>query len=371
MVLFIRDNECFEPRVKNYLNYFDKNNIEHKVIAWNRNGTARPRDNYIFLQRRAEYGKKWKNIPNKLIWLFFAMAQVFKNRKQCHVIHACDFDAIIPALLVGKLFKKTIVFDIFDWADAQNKKNLMDSTLSVIQNSANKHSDFVIICDEARKAQARTKSKHLFVLPNIPLDNIHFDTQSEISITEERKKYRLTLSYVGVFDKDRGLEDLLEIVSKNYDIKLNIAGFGKLLSLVQDYDNKYENVTYWGRVEYNLGQTILKNSDLMIGFYHLTSALHKYAAPNKYYESLMLQVPLVTTQNTLVGDKVNKYNTGFVIDENPQTLLDLLTNPRLSEMINQCSINCKKIWETKYECFFNDFMKTHYVEILNYKKSRQ
>ena len=50
MVLFIRDNECFEPRVKNYLNYFDDNNIDYKVIAWNRNGSAKPKNNFVFFQ---------------------------------------------------------------------------------------------------------------------------------------------------------------------------------------------------------------------------------------------------------------------------------------------------------------------------------
>lgn len=370
MVLFIRDNECFEPRVKNYLNYFDKNKIDYKVIAWNRNGSAETRGNYIYLQKRAEYGKKWKNAPNKLIWLFFVAKQIFKNRKQCHVIHACDFDAITPALIIGKILRKTIVFDVFDWADTQNRKNLFDSILSVIQNSANKHSDFVIICDEARKVQARTKSKHLLVLPNIPLDNVNFVEECAKEINKDRETYRLTLSYVGIFDKDRGLEDLLEIVSQNKDIKLNIAGFGMISSIIEDYANKFDNIQFWGRVEYNLGQTILKNSDLIVAMYYLTSALHKFAAPNKYYESLMLEVPLITTKNTLIGDKVEKYDTGFVIDENSGSIIELLNDAELSEKIKVKSINCANTWKNYYKDYFNKFMKNEYASILNYKKRK-
>jgi hypothetical protein len=43
---------------------------------------------------------------------------------------------------------------------------------------------------------------------------------------EDMEKYRCVVSYVGVFDRDRGLENLLAVVSEDPEIKLNIAGFG-------------------------------------------------------------------------------------------------------------------------------------------------
>ena len=97
MVLFIRDNECFEPRVQNYLDYFEKHNIDYHVLAWNRNGTAKSNPKITFFERRAEYGKRLKNIPNKLFWMFFVIKGIIKHRKECKVIHACDIDAILPA----------------------------------------------------------------------------------------------------------------------------------------------------------------------------------------------------------------------------------------------------------------------------------
>lgn len=43
MVLLIRDNEGFEPRLQNYLEFFKNKNIDYRVIAWNRNGKAKKR----------------------------------------------------------------------------------------------------------------------------------------------------------------------------------------------------------------------------------------------------------------------------------------------------------------------------------------
>ena len=167
------------------------------------------------------------------------------------------------------------------------------------------------------------------------------------------------------------MENLLDCVSQDQSIKLNIAGFGVLSTLIEEYASKCSNITCWGRVEYNIGQTILKNSDLMAAMYHTTSPLHKFAAPNKYYESLMLQVPLITTQNTLVGDKVKKFDTGFVLDESKESLLNLLKNKETKSSSKTKADNCKTVWENIYCNYFNSFMQSEYAEILSKGEKRK
>lgn len=364
MVLFIRDNECFEPRVRNYLNYFDENNVDYHVIAWNRNGTAQPDKKITFFQKKAEYGKRIANIPNKFLWILFVIKQIFKNRKNCTAIHACDIDAIIPALIVGKILRKTVIFDIFDWISSLTGKGVVYRIVEFLQNFAYKHSDYIILCEEERKAQARTINKNVHVLPNIPNGNVVFDKETIEQTNEDKEKYDLVISYVGVFDRDRGLENLLECVADCPDVKLNIAGFGVLDDMIQKYAHDYENIRYWGRVEYEVGQAIMKGSDVIAAMYHLTSPLHKFAAPNKYYESLILGVPMITTENTLVGKKVFKYNTGFVISEEKQALCDLLKSDDLHSEIKEKSRNCKDVWNNIYSNYYSEFMKNEYINMI-------
>lgn len=365
MVVFIRDNECFEPRVKNYLRFLEKNNVEYHVIAWNRSGTAEINENITYFQRRAEYGKRIANIPNKLFWMCFVVKEIFKHRKKCQAIHACDVDAVIPALLIGKLLRKKVIFDIFDWISSINEKGIVYKLVDWLQNIAYKHSDAVIVCEDERKTQARSKNKRnkVLVLPNIPnvgeLDNVTRD-----QIRDFRSAYSYTLSYVGVFDRDRGLEHLLESVSKCPDVILNIAGFGVLDELVTEYSNDYSNICYWGRVDYSVGQSIMKESDLIIAMYYLTNPVHKLAAPNKYYESLALGVPMVTTANTLVGSKVAKYDTGFVLDETADALSALLLDEKLKELIKIKKNNCSETWKNVYCKYHDEFMHNEYMELL-------
>ena len=364
MILFIRDNECFEPRVKNYLQYFEEHNIKYHVIAWNRNGTAKDNASITFFQRRAEYGKRLANIPNKIMWMLFVVKEIYRQRKECVAIHACDIDAILPALVMGKLLKKKVIFDIFDWISSLTGKGVVYKVVEWLQNFVYRHSDCVILCEEERKAQAKAENKNVLVLPNIPNGKVKFDNETLGKTQEQKAKYDYVISYVGVFDRDRGLENLLECVSKHPNILLNIAGFGVLDELIRDYANSNSNICYWGRVEYAVGQAIMKNSHLIAAMYHLTSPLHKYAAPNKYYESLMLEVPMITTENTLVGSKTKRYDTGFVLDETIESLEKLLISETLQKKITCKKEKCHIVWNDVYKNYYEQFMESQYLTMI-------
>lgn len=367
MILLIRDNECFEPRVRNYLRYFDEHDIPYHVIAWNRNGTAKPDEHITFYERRAEYGKRLANIPNKLGWMCFAMKQIRLHRKNCVAIHACDIDGILPALAVGKPLGKKVIFDIFDWISSLTGKGAVYKLVEFLQNFCYRHADAVILCEEERRAQAKADNDTIFIVPNIPNGKTVFDPETLEKTAEDLKHYDQVVSYVGVFDRDRGLENLVEAVSKCPNVKLNIAGFGVLDELIRGYAERCDNITYWGRVDYAVGQAIQKNSTMISAMYHLTSPLHKYAAPNKYYESLVLGVPMITTENTLVGSKTAKYDTGFVLDETADALLRLLRREDLAEQIAAKKANCSGTWEKVYKDYYENYMTNQYMKLVEEK----
>lgn len=367
MILLIRDNECFEPRVQNYLRYFESHNIPYHVIAWNRNGTAQLDEHITFYERRAEYGKRIKNIPNKIGWMFFAMKQIWKHRKDCDAIHACDIDGILPALIVGKLLGKKVIFDIFDWISSLTGKGIVYKFVEFLQNFCYKHSDAVILCEEERKAQVKVNNDTVFIVPNIPNGETVFDSDTLAKTAEDLAQYDYVVSYVGVFDRDRGLENLLEVVSYSPNVKLNIAGFGVLDEQIRDYADRCSNITYWGRVDYPVGQAIQKNSSMISAMYYLTSPLHKFAAPNKYYESLVLGVPMITTENTLVGSKVAKYDTGFVIDESVDSLSALFLQPDLPQLIAAKREKCSDTWDSVYKGYYENYMSNQYMKFVEKK----
>ena len=292
------------------------------------------------------------------------MRQIFRHRKNIDAVHACDYDVAIPALLMCKLLGKTLIFDVFDWLENSSGKFGVYAVIDWLENWAYRKADYVIVCDEERVKQAKATREQVFVLPNIPNFKISYDENLMRELREQRKKYRLVLSYVGVLDANRGLENLLEYTATHPDVLLNIAGFGMHEESVEKYAQQYPNICWRHRVEYDQGQTIMKESDAIVAMYYLTNPVHKYAAPNKYFESLILGVPLVTTENTAVGKKVSRFTTGFAIGETINALEVALGDENLNKKLNEMAENCQSTWDHYYASYYDNFMKQNYMKMI-------
>ena len=66
---------------------------------------------------------------------------------------------------------------------------------------------------------------------------------------------------------------------------------------------------------------------------------HYYAAPNKFYEALMLGKPLIMVENTGMDNVVSENNIGKVIEYNIEELSDAI----------DCLIGRKKEWSAMSE----------------------
>ena len=78
----------------------------------------------------------------------------------------------------------------------------------------------------------------------------------------------------------------------------------------------------------------------------------------------MLEVPMITTKNTLVGSKTEKYDTGFVLDETIESLEKLLTSANLREEIKKKKEKCHIVWNDVYKNYYEQFMESQYLTMI-------
>lgn len=367
MIILIRSNDANpDPRLQKYINYLEETQQRYQVIAWNRGDGTLVKENYIYFNHSASYGLGIKNIPKKLMWFQFIIKQLWKNRKRYKVIHACDLDTAIPAYFIKSMLNKKLIFDVFDWISSENNKSLLDRVLSTVENRIFKKSDFTIICEEYRINQVREDARRKSaVLPNIPDIQLKEEPSIVEKIVVQRSHFEKIISYVGVFDSNRGIEHLLQLVAQNPNICLNIAGFGLLESEVKGYSEQYENINYWGKVDYNVGLNIMNNSDLIVAFYYLSNQVHSFAAPNKYYEGLFLGKAIITNDGTLLAEKIRAANTGYVIEEGLSSIKQFLNLALDAKDIETKNSNSKKLWDEMYQSYTSSFMKNEYQKMLN------
>lgn len=371
MICFLRCAPINEDiRLRKYTEACKSRSVNFFAITWDRMKRGVKEDYEIQFQMIAPYGNRYKNAWSRIIWQFFVFINLLKNKKRYSTIHVTNFENILPALLIKFFCGKKVIYDIYDSSSADLSNKVLLMFIRNLDRFCIRKSDILILPAKERLKQMDLDASDyniFFEVENVP--NI-----KDISIPKNNLNIStIKLSYVGDFDYNRGLEELLQFVEKNSRITLDIAGRGSLKKNIEELSAKNPRIVYYGQVPYEKGIEIMKKSDFILGMYYTkngTLTNHIYASPNKYCESLYLAKPLVTTRKTLVGDRVKNGNTGYVIGETVEDLQALFdkyneSNPKMIKEYNEIINNSAELWNQKYVNYFEKVLKTYYIDLVN------
>jgi len=368
MIIATRSNEIYSsPRIEKYIDFYEKNQIEYLVVGWNRNNEKLSRKNTIYYNKRSGHVVGgFKAAIGRIYWMSFLFKILYKYKDNITIVHACDLDTAFPSVLFKLLFKKNVnvIFDVCDWftANFYNSHKLILSVIKFMEFFTVKYSNEIIICEPERIEQIPFKLKKTpLVLPNIPF----FEKENFLSIEKDYKfqNNKITFSYVGGLAVDRFLDELLNVAEKGL-INLLIAGYGntKIENRCLELD-KLENIRYYGKVTYTKGLNIMYNSDLIYAMYCKFIPNNIYAAPNKYYEAMMLGKPILSTQGIRMSVKIIKNEMGYVIDESVLELENLIDKLDRNEMKKKGK-NARSLWENQFKTYTFDFFNNTYRKII-------
>lgn len=316
-ICIIRSNSVNpDSRVEKEAYTLQRNGYNVNILAWDRDSNHYARNENIIVEGRkipitrlgykASFGEGFKNLKPYLMFQFSMQRWLLINRKNYDVIHACDFDTALFSFVVAKLLRKKFVFDIFDFLRSR-PKNLPQKIIRWLQFFIVNHADGTIICSEERMGQIKgTHPKNICVIHNTPMKTTKIDTKVD-------NKYP-TVAYVGVLQDYRLLEEVLDYFSKHDEYIFNIGGFGKYEKLVEEYSKKNENINFFGRIPYESTLELEAKSDIILAIYDPSIGNHYYAAPNKFYEALMLGKPLIMVKGTGMSKYVSDNSIGELID---------------------------------------------------------
>lgn len=367
MIHLLRCNSILaDSRVLKYIDFYKEAGLKYRIIGWDRSGEGIKIENAILYQKKSGYRLGgFKAAYYRAVWMWFVIWTLLKE-KNVDKIHACDLDTAFPAVVYKKLFnrKATVIFDVFDWfSDNLGDQNaIIRAVFKFMEKVSVDNSDNIMICEPERREQIPYKLKReSLVLPNIPSFN-------EYSFLSENSEYKFdndlfTFAYVGGFIYDRFLMELLQMAEEGR-INLLIAGYGdedlyqKCLSL-----QGRPNFKYMGKVEYKKGLNIMYNADVIYAMYCKMSRNNVFAAPNKYYETMLLGKPIISTKGTILEKKIVHNQIGYVIEESVDELRSLI-NSLKKEDIERLGKNARNLWNNKYKDYVSDFMNTKYKKIV-------
>lgn len=317
----------------------------------------------IEIQLPFEYGKS-KSVTNPLKYMYLVMKWLYANRQIYDTVHAFDLDTGLPSWLARKLLHKKMIYHIADfYADSRiGIPNRIRNVFKRLEFKVIKDAELTIVCTEDRKRQiAGSKPKNLIVVHNTPLYLPKDTNQSKKFNTDNKDP--LKLSYVGGLTQVRFIEEILEVVSKDQSLYLDIAGYGPLSHTVKDYDDKYANINYHGQLDYEQSLEVNAKSDVMFAIYDPKLPNHKYSAPNKVYEAMAFGKPIIVAKSTGVDELVLKEKMGVVTEYNVESFTEVIKefkdNPELVKQLSENSINAYSTysWEKMKALLNNAYRK--------------
>jgi glycosyltransferase involved in cell wall biosynthesis len=268
-----------------------------------------------------------RNLGALIAFQVFLAVNLWKMRKDIEAIHAADFSTALTGLLMARLLRVPLVYDIYDYyVESFPVPKALAPLIELLDVAVINRADAVIIVTEARIAQIRKASpKSLTVIHNSPDSAGH---SSEQTAPQPNR-----LVYVGILSEGRLLEELLSVFARRDDWELHIGGFGSLEQTVEAYAAENDNIVYHGRLQYTQTLQLEAEGSVLFAVYDPTVPNHKYSAPNKFYEALFLGKPLIVARGTGVDALVDEYGVGIVVEYTAESfergLETLLGEPKL------------------------------------------
>lgn len=334
-IVLIRATEVMpDPPVEKMANTLISQGHSVTILAWDRSNTYAERGSIKKLANSeteivhfgipAKYSGGIKaNSKGLLLFQMRIIRWLFRHRREYDAVHAFDFDTGFASMICCKLLRKKLIYHVLDYYVEGHilPSRLLNSIIEFFEIRVINSANATVICTEKRKEQIRKASpRKLYVIHNTPDSVQQMDTSFQVN----RCTGKLKLVYVGVLSRMRLLKETVEVVSKMDDVEMHIGGFGEYEDWMQKAAEQYSNVFFYGKLQYSETLALEKQCDIMMAVYDPSIRNHKYAAPNKFYESIMLGKPIIMAYDTGHDDIITKNDIGILTEYSESGIRDAI-----------------------------------------------
>jgi glycosyltransferase involved in cell wall biosynthesis len=327
IVLIRSSSLIYDPRATKIIRSLNKR-YRTSAIGWNREGIFIKESqktlpiNVDLFDMKAPFGKKSlvAYFPLFWIWVLFCL---FSKRPRA--VHACDLDSLIPAYIYKTIFRKKLVYDVFDryaMSKISPKSRLLYSFVNSLEDILGSKADVLMTVSEKLLDTFHKKPANCAIVMNCP-ERPEQEVQdqimgrSNIEDDDRSDNSTMTIVYTGAVVKKRGIERVIEALQGLSHIRFVIAGrvlddelFNYISTSKQSINN---NIKYEGLLTPSDAIALEARSHVMAILYDPDRPINKFAMPNKLFEAMMLGIPLITN---VAPEIVSEANCGIMVDYN-------------------------------------------------------
>lgn len=329
-------------RVLKEANTLTENGYEVEVLCWDRENECLDKSEEILNKIKVKrfypistYGSGIKQII-PFFKFIFQVRRYLKN-KDYDIIHAHDLDGLITGKLATFMKEKIFIYDSHEFFSGY-KSNKIEKKIYYIEKIFLSKKDFIITVSEsiAEKLKNFYNPKAIEIIKNAPYFKKIILKNNLLREEFKIENGKIILLYQGGIIKNRGLKELVEIIEK-LDNNYNLVFIGK-----GNYKKELQTYVKNKKIEYKIFfKDFVENNKLLdytnsadIGIYFIENKClnHYYCLPNKVFEFIQGEIPVITSNFPDLERLIMSNKIGLAVNPND-----------LEEIVN----SIKKITEDK------------------------
>lgn len=273
--------------------------------------------------------------------------EIIKKYPSDTIFYGFSFDIALSLLL----HKRKFIYEISDIIYAYYNSQILKGIFRSIDKIIIKKSLFTIMTSEGFKN---------YLFPNSNVDNIIIQP-NKVSpflrkINRKVKEFnsnKIVFAYIGAFRYPNTIFRFARIIGKYFpQYEYHFYGNSNLTPLVIKLTEEYPNIKYFGEFKSPEDlENVYSNVDIVTACYDNTGLNERIAEPNKLYEAICFCCPIIVSENTFLGEKVNKLKVGYVINpNNDENIIEFINNLKKDELIkiskNEFSLSAEEYIDT-------------------------
>jgi len=277
----------------------------------------------IAVRRLSFLNRKKASTLQKISAYFKYISQAVKVVKNSNILHCHDLNTMPIAFIVKKLYNKSIkiVYDAHEYETEMNHLSKRSRKLMYFfEKRLIKLADKVITVSDSI-ADEYVKLYPFIEKPSLVLNCPPYrkSTDKKHNIFRERFKIQdsaIIFLYQGSLSKGRGLELILEafqtIPNKRYT--LVIMGYGELEEYTNNIANQNTNIFFHEAVSPSVLLNYTSSADIGLSIIQNTCLSYYYCLPNKMFEYIMAEIPLMVSNLPEMSKVVSQHGIGLILD---------------------------------------------------------
>lgn len=258
---------------------------------------------------------KRENSKDSIFYIFSAemgiFSWIFRDRQTIYE----------EADILGAYFKNAFVRKIFKWVD---KRTIRRSKMTVFTSEG-----FIDYTFDAKK-----NHENVIVIPN-KLNNKFFNAERKHNVKRTTfSENNIKFGFVGIIRYPNTIVRFAEVVGKYFpQHEFHFFGDPDVEAYV-DNVKKMPNVFLHGPfINPTELPDIYNQIDIVISCYDITNWNVRVAEPNKLYEAIFFETPIVVSNNTFLEKQVNKYNAGYSINaDNDDSIIEFIRSIKCADI---------------------------------------